>query len=246
MLLEQLRYRKKKDDSFLDRKIHGLGGCSVRGRTANVYVVAARWRSLMEFQCPPSKVLVGRLPQRSLLLAVVSVMLLHLLAGCSSQQSRLHAESVPPGSLRLAQVAYIVPRAEILTSEFVVRSLQASGIGESDIHDGSITVGRVECCGGRNEKATAAIFYVPNDIKVEVGDIVEIRSGSAGNLETPNGPVNMLTRIREKHGDHDRQCRWDPPETNLWMRILYCEWMQAEGWTLEKDGFAKYWIKQSR
>ena len=200
----------------------------------------------MEFQCPPSKVLVGRLPQRSLLLAVVGVTLLHLLAGCSSQQSRLHAESVPPGSLRLAQVAYIVPRAEILTSEFVVRSLQASGIGESDIHDGSITVGRVECCGGRNEKATAALFYVPNDIKVEVGDIVEIRSGSAGNLETPNGPVNMLTRIREKHGDHDRQCRWDPPETNLWMRILYCEWMQADGWTLEKDGFAKYWIKQSR
>jgi hypothetical protein len=200
----------------------------------------------MEFQCRSLKVLVGRLPQFSLVLAVVGVTLLHLLAGCSSHISRLHAESVPPGSLRLAQVAYVVPRAEILAQDFAVRSLQASGINESDIHDGSITVGRVECCGGRNEKATAALFYVPKDIKVEVGDVVEIRSGSAGNVENPSGPVNMLTRIREKHGDHDRQCRWDPPETNLWMRILYCDWMQAEGWTLEKDGFAKYWIKQSR
>jgi len=200
----------------------------------------------MEFQCRSLKVLVGRLLQPSLLLAMVGVTLLHLLAGCSSHISRLHAESVPAGSLRLAQVAYIVPRSEILAQDFAVRSLQASGINESDIHDGSITVGRVECCGGRNEKATAAIFYVPKDIKVEVGDVVEIRSGSAGNVENPRGPVNMLTRIREKHGDHDRQCRWDPPETNLWMRILYCDWMQAEGWTLEKDGFAKYWIKQSR
>ena len=200
----------------------------------------------MEFQCRSLKVLVGILPQSSLLLAVGSVMLLHLLAGCSSHVSRFHAESVPPGSLRLAQVAYIVPRAEILKEKFAVRSLQESGIGESDIYDGSITVGRVECCGGRNEKATATFFYVPKDIKVEVGDVVEIRSGSAGNVENPSGPVNMLTRIREKHGDPNPQCRWDPPDTSLWGRILYCDWMRAEGWTLENDGFAKYWLQGSR
>ena len=200
----------------------------------------------MGFQCRPFKVLVDRLPQSSLVLAVVCVMLLPLLAGCSSYASRLHAESVPPGSLRLAQVAVVVPRAEILTSDFAVRSLQASGISESDIQDGSITVGRVECCGGSNEEKTAAFFYVPKDIHVEVGDIVEIRTGSKRTAKEPSGPVNMLTRIREKPGDNNLQCRWDPPQTYLWRRILYCDWMPAEGWTLESDWLAKYWVKLSR
>jgi hypothetical protein len=199
----------------------------------------------MKFQCAPSKVLVGRLPQSSLLLAVVGVMLLPLLAGCSSFVSRLHAEAVPQGSLRLAQVTVLIPRAAIVNEDYVVRSLQASGIDESEIHDGSITLGRVECCGGPNENGTAAFFYVPKDIHVEVGDIVEIRTGSKP-TKNPSGLVNMLTRIREKPGDNNLQCRWDPPETFLWGRILYCDWMQTEGWTLESDWPAKYWVKLSK
>ena len=200
----------------------------------------------MAFRRRPSKVLVG-LPLRSrLVLVIVCVTLLPLLGGCAPRISRFHAQLVPPGSLRLAQITHFVPRATVLSAEFVVRSLQASGIGEADIDDGSIAEGRVECCGGTNEQETAPMFYVPKGINVQAGDVVEIHSGSPGDLSNPSGPVNMLTRIREKQNDFGRQCRWDPPETNLWMRILYCDWMQAEGWTLEKDGFAKYWIKQSR
>jgi hypothetical protein len=199
----------------------------------------------MGFRCHPSGVLGRLLSQPSLLLAVVGAVVLPLLAGCASV-SRLHANGVPPGSLRLAQVAYIAPRAEILANKFAVQTLIDSGISEATIQDGSLVVGRVECCGGPNEKGTAPIFYVPKDITLEIGDIVEVRSGAAGESENPGGPVNMLTRIREKQGDHDRQCRWDPPKTYLWMRILYCDWMQAEGWTLEKDGLSKYWIKVSR
>ncbi len=199
----------------------------------------------MQLQSPHSNVLVGLLPQSSLILAVVGVTLLHLLGGCS-HKSRLHAESVPVGSLRLAQVAYVAPREEVLANEFAVLSLQASGISESDIHDGSLAIGRVECCGGSNEEATAVLFYVPKEVKAELGDIVEIRSGSVREVGNPGGPVNMLTRIREKYGDDDSQCRWDPPNTRLWMRILYCDWMRAEGWTLERDGLAKYWIKLTR
>ena len=201
----------------------------------------------MGFQCRSSVVLGSLLSRPAQLLAVVGATVIPLLAGCSSSHvSRLHAESVPPGSLRLAQVAYIVPRAEIVADKFSVQSLRDSGISEAEIQDGSLVVGRVECCGGRNEKATAAIFYVPKEIKVEVGDLVEIRTGSAGNIPNPTGPVNTLTRIREANGNQNSQCRWDPPQPNLWGRILYCDWMQAEGWTLEKDGFAKYWLKLSR
>jgi hypothetical protein len=200
----------------------------------------------MEFQRLPSKIPAGPLPQSSLILAVVGLTLFHLLAGCSSGNSRLHAVAVLAGSLRLVQVIYVASRAESLAQEWIVRSLQASGISESDIHDGSLVVGRVHCCGGPNEKDRPPLFYVAQDIKVEVGDVVEIRSGSADDVKNPGGPVNMLTRIREKYGDHDRQCRWDPPETYLWGRILYCDWMPTEGWTLEREGFDKYWVKLLR
>ena len=101
----------------------------------------------MGFQCRPFKVLVDRLPQSSLVLAVVCVMLLPLLAGCSSYASRLHAESVPPGSLRLAQVAVVVPRAEILTSDFAVRSLQASGISNVAVLEGGFRAWKREAEG---------------------------------------------------------------------------------------------------
>lgn len=200
----------------------------------------------MEFQCRLSRHLLGRLPLSSLLLPTVGIALFFLLTGCSYRHSKLHATSVPPGSLRLAQVMYIPPRAEIVAEKLAVQYLQTSGISESEIHDGTITVGRVECCGGPNERETASYFFVPEDIKVEIGDVVEIRSGSPGHEKNPTGPVNMLVRIREKSSDQNSQCRWDPPETYLWRRILYCDWMPAEGWTLERDGIDRYWVKLSR
>jgi hypothetical protein len=90
------------------------------------------------------------------------------------------------------------------------------------------------------------MFYVPKGINVQVGDVVEIHAGSPGDLKKPSGPVNMLTRIREKQNDFGSQCRWDPPNPAFRQRILYCDWMQTEGWTREPAGLAQYWIKRSR
>lgn len=201
---------------------------------------------MMAFWRRPSKVLVGLLPRSRLVLVIVCATLLPSLGGCAPRFSKLHAVSVPPESLRLAQVASLIPRAQVLSAEFVVRSLQASGISEADIDDGSIAGGRVECCSGPNEQETAIIFYVPKGIKAQVGDVVEIHSGSPGDLSNPSGPVNMLTRIREKQNDFGRQCRWDPPNPELRGRLLYCDWMQAEGWTLERGQLVQYWLKLSR
>lgn len=200
----------------------------------------------MAFRPRPSKVLVGLPLRPRLVLVIVCVTLLPLLGGCAPRISKFHAQPVPPGSLRLAQITHFVPRATVLSAEFVVRSLQASGIGEADIDDGSIAGGRVECCGGPNEQETAPMFYVPKGINVQVGDVVEIHAGSPGDLKKPSGPVNMLTRIREKRNDYGRGCRWDPPNPELRGRILYCDWMQAEGWTLERGQLVQYWLKLSR
>jgi len=200
----------------------------------------------MAFWRRPASVLVGLPPRSGLVLGMGCATLLAFLGGCTPGFSRLHAVAVPPGSIRLAQVASLIPRTQVLSAEFVLRSLQASGISEADINDGSIAGGRVECCGGPNEQETAIIFYVPKGIKVQVGDVVEIHSGSQGDLKNPSGPVNLLVRIREKQNDFGSQCRWDPPNPAFRRRILYCDWMQTEGWTQEQGQSFQYWKKLSR
>jgi hypothetical protein len=135
----------------------------------------------------------------------------------------------PTGTLRLAQVMAIATRAEILDMPRIQETLAESGIRDSEIGDGNVAAGRVQCCGGPNEKSNSVLFYVPSDLHVEIGDIVEIKMGRAPN-ENGAGILNTVTRIRTKASDHGGQCRWDPPTEGLCMRTLYCEWMPAEGW----------------
>jgi hypothetical protein len=74
-----------------------------------------------------------------------------------------------------------------------------------------------------------------------LGDIVEVRVADPlkkGSLRQ----LNTVTQIRQKAGDKSRTCRWDPPDERLWTRILYADWMPAEGWKF-KGGLDKAWYK---
>jgi hypothetical protein len=103
----------------------------------------------------------------------------------------------PTGSLRLAQVMALATRDQILSARPTRDSIIASGIQESEIRDGSLAIGRVQCCGGPNEKSNSFVFYVPSGIGVDVGDIVEIKMGRAPNGSDP-GILNTVTRVRMK------------------------------------------------
>ena len=85
-------------------------------------------------------------------------------------------------------------------------------------------------------------FYVPPGVPVAIGDIVVVRMGHDSSKTDP-GAVNTLTEIREKHDEPNAKCSWDPPNNTLWMRVLYCTWMPAEGWT-QKGGLYKTWLKR--
>jgi hypothetical protein len=78
-------------------------------------------------------------------------------------------------------------------------------------------------------------------VNVGKGDFVEVRAGrpsANGDL----GWLNTVTRVRQKGGDPSAVCRWIPPDTRFWSRVLYCEWMPAEGW-VEQQGLFKAWFK---
>jgi len=144
------------------------------------------------------------------------------------------------GALRLAEVMQFARRDEIVRLGVHYEEILASGINDSDLSDSSIAVGRVYCCGGPAETRNAPFFYIPTDIAVELYDIVEIRMGRQPNQTDP-GVVNTVVRVRHK-GISQSPCRWVPEREGLWMRVLYCDWMEKEGW-VEKGGLWKTWLK---
>lgn len=147
------------------------------------------------------------------------------------------------GALRLAQVMQIASREEILKLTTQREHLLASGLQDSDFKDGSLAVGRVFCCHPSTDEGTAIWFYVPPDKPPTQGDIVEIRMGRAATKNDP-GKVNILVAIRQKKDAPESHCSWDPPKDFLWRRVLYCDWMPAEGWTLKKGAY-NTWLKRA-
>jgi hypothetical protein len=147
------------------------------------------------------------------------------------------------GALRLAQVMQTATREEILKLTTQREHLLASGLQDSDFKDGSLAMGRVYCCHPSTDEGTAMWFYVSPDAPVKPGDIVVIRMGRESTKKDP-GRVNTLVEVRQKKDATDSHCSWDPPDDKLWRRVLYCDWMSAEGWTL-KTGGNKTWLKRA-
>jgi hypothetical protein len=145
------------------------------------------------------------------------------------------------GALILAQVIHLATRQEILALGPSRQILLDSGLKDSDFKDGSVAVGRITCCHQSTDEGTAIWFYVPPDVPAMMGDIVAVRMGRKASKQDP-GAINTATEVREKPDSSNPQCKWDPPNESYWGRVLYCSWMQAEGWTL-KGGLHKTWLK---
>ena len=176
-------------------------------------------------------------------LFIIIVMCL-MLAACTAPL-RIQSDSVPPGSLRLAQVTAQAKRAEILELKDLMAALRNAGVKDEDIVDGSVVMARIYCCGGATlessaEVVNARMMYVPKGMTVGLADVVEVRTAlSVGGGDT--GTLNTVTRVVQRYGE-DGPCRWDPDDESLWMRVIYCDWMPKEGWT-RQDGLNPAWFK---
>ncbi len=159
------------------------------------------------------------------------------------------AKEKPPdakGAHRLVEVVYLTDRAFITEGagqRWIYDALIAQGVEDSDIQDGSVALGRIYCCKGDGEDASF-VFYAPPDIQLDYGDIVEIRVGSKP--KSKKGVVAVISnavRIREKAGEPNTACRWFPEHEGKWLRVLNCDWMEAEGWVYYKTFRGKTWYK---
>jgi hypothetical protein len=182
-------------------------------------------------------------PFRTLRPAALLLMICLSCSAASAGTSRLYPPAKDEaGALRLTQVMQLASRDEILKLKENLEHLLASGVKDSDLKDGSVATGRIYCCHQWTEEGTAIWFYVPPDVTVAPGDLVVVRMGHEANKKDP-GTVNTVVEVREKKDAPDSKCSWDPPDNSMWTRVLYCTWMQAEGWTL-KNGLHKTWLKR--
>ena len=173
------------------------------------------------------------------------VLLMMIFLACATSTART-SKLYPPkkdetGALRLAQVMQTATREEILRLTEQRQHLLDSGLKDADFQDGSLAMGRVYCCHPSTDEGTAMWFYVPPDTPVKAGDIVVVRMGRESTKKDP-GTVNRLIEVREEQDAPNSRCSWDPPKDFLWRRVLYCDWMPAEGWTLKKGAY-KTWLK---
>ena len=162
-----------------------------------------------------------------------------ILAGCA-HTSRLHAQDVPNGSIRLVEVDGIAEREEILSMPLVYSSFTEMGITDSEIRDGSLASGRAYCCGGPIESIW---FFVPRPLKVSVGDVVEVWSGAPVKRgDQPTTQPNTAIRIHPKLSSAASQCRWEPEDPRLWLRVLHCDWMENTGWIQQDSALYPIWV----
>ena len=165
------------------------------------------------------------------------------LTGCATP-SRFHATHIPPDSLIITQVRGFATQQQILGIPSLVETLELSGVKRARIKDGMVADGRIFCCGGPNESDYAIWFYVPEGKAASVGDIVEVKIGARVMKGEPmRAPPNTLQRIRSKLEQVGEECRWIPEDPRLWGRVLYCDWMEKEGW-VQQGGLFNIWHKE--
>lgn len=157
----------------------------------------------------------------------------------------LTAKELPQGTHILTMVVQLATREETLATgeDGALGELHQNGIADEDIVDGSVAAGIVYCCGGSITQETKWIFYVPPGFKLARGDVVELEVGKSPNKKKNEpGVFHKVVRVRESFEDETGSCHWDPEDDRMWARILYCDWMESEGWKY-KGGLSKTWYK---
>lgn len=176
--------------------------------------------------------------------ALVAVLLAGLIPGPADAEvkSRLlpqHEDET--GVLRLAQVVEVATRQQILGSGNEYMLLLMAGVPDAQLGDGRLAVARVYCCGGSAEESEAIWAFVPSDINVGVGDVVEVRMGRNPD-DNDLGAVNTVAGMRQQGVmTADGSCQWLPNNPDLPMRTLYCHNIEIEGWIQQRGYLRDMW-----
>lgn len=162
------------------------------------------------------------------------------LHGCSSPP--VNPETEEYGVLRAAGVMYLSTADDFKQHRTLHDTYAAAGVAESDMVDGASVVARMQCCQPNPEYSGPVVLYNQQHLPVSVGDFIEFR---VGGLKSPDhkNELNVITRVLQHGESADGTCWWEPRNPALWKRIVYCEWMQQEGWRRDDNKRLPGWYK---
>ena len=151
-------------------------------------------------------------------------------------------DKIKQGTHRMVMVVNVPTLDEINKSVDRVK-MTASDIDEQSLRDGSFAVGIVYCCQDKISENEKVVFYVPDNLSVAFTDMVEVVIGRPRNSKKDDdGLYSRAGSIRGNLESATGECRWDPEDARMWMSIVFCDWMEEEGWVYQK-GLNKSWYK---
>ena len=139
--------------------------------------------------------------RKTILLIIYSLSVVSVLISCGGGKPVIYPQiSDHAEVLRVTEIMELMSGKEL--SEGDRQILRDSGVSDTEIQLGSLAVGRDNCCGGSNETTNVILLFVPKEIVVEPGDIIEVKMGKLPE-ETQLGTVNIASRVREKIGEKE-------------------------------------------
>ena len=188
-----------------------------------------------------SQVYVGRIMKRSWLVPIAFLM------SASASCQPFGPPEPKTAYLLLAQIGGFDTREQVLNNlkkdDKLARDFETLGVSVEEIGNKSFVITRSTCCGGPGEWSIGA--FVPPNIDADIGDVVEIRHSQEEVGE--HAMFNVVVGVRAKPGPSGdltgTACRWVPDNERLWLRNIYCEGLEQDGWQEFGKGVRHEWRK---
>jgi hypothetical protein len=171
-------------------------------------------------------------------LSACALLIIGALYGCSVSPGK----AGDYGALRAAGVVSVASRTDITEHKVLYQQLSAEGVDDAGMVDGLVIAARVLCCRPDLQNSGPVVIYNPLLLKVAPGDLIEFRVGGPSS-QTHKDALNVATRVLQQADVSNGACWWEPRNDRLWMRFIYCNWMQKDGWVKQENAMNPAWYK---
>ena len=174
---------------------------------------------------------------------LVAIVFITLISGCASKHKLHGTLGGEPGAHKVTEIMALASKEEIRNLSIISDPLVSAGVDLASLKNGSVVAGRIYCCGGEGtpEIVNSVFVYIPQNLNVKEGDILEFVEGQ-GPEGKGQSQLNVAVKVRHENFSGSGTCKWVPENPNLWLRVLYCSWMDDEGW-IEGGSLTPEWYK---
>ena len=107
---------------------------------------------------------------------LIAIVFVALISGCATKLKMHGITGGEPGAHKVTEIMNLFSKEEIRRLSYISDPLASAGVDLASIRDGSVVDGRIYCCGGAGT-VDSVFVYVPQNLNVKEGDILEFVEG---------------------------------------------------------------------